>query len=237
MTIRMVQMTESSNLPSNGSSRVIAFFDMDKTLLRASSGTLYLRHMLLTGEIPPARWGSVLLTVGQYVARRIEFPETMIRLYALSRSPADDCGRDSPTSRFDRILVRHIAPAAIERVHWHLAEGHHVTIISAQLEQFVRPVARAIGIGDAYLATRLLGMDGTSRAGSSSVPPFGPGKVKAAASYASSLGVGLQQCYFYSDSHSDLPLLESVGIPIAANPDRSLARIARARGWQVVRFF
>jgi phosphoserine phosphatase len=65
---------------------------------------------------------------------------------------------------------------------------------------------------------------------------YGPGKVEAIAEMAGWEGFDLTRCYAYSDSASDLPMLEAVGHPVAVNPDKALARVAHQRGWPVVEF-
>ena len=65
---------------------------------------------------------------------------------------------------------------------------------------------------------------------------YGPGKVEAIAELATWEHYDLERCYAYSDSASDLPMLEAVGHPVAVNPDAPLARAARQRGWPVVIF-
>ncbi len=62
------------------------------------------------------------------------------------------------------------------------------------------------------------------------------GKATAIRELAEREGFDLTACYAYSDSESDLPMLETVGHPVAVNPDATLARIARERGWDVLRF-
>ena len=71
------------------------------------------------------------------------------------------------------------------------------------------------------------------------VPPvcFGPGKIVWAERFAAEYGVDLSSSYFYTDSISDLPLLERVRYPVAVNPDPRLRRLARKRGWPVERFY
>jgi phosphoserine phosphatase len=65
---------------------------------------------------------------------------------------------------------------------------------------------------------------------------YGAGKVEAMREFAASHGIDLAASYAYSDSLSDLPMLRAVGNPVAVNPDPPLAQIARAEGWQVMRF-
>src|ERR1700755_3661146 len=64
---------------------------------------------------------------------------------------------------------------------------------------------------------------------------FGPHKAEAMREMADQEGWDLADCYAYTDSASDLPMLEAVGHPVVVNPDRILARIARERGWEVMR--
>ncbi len=65
---------------------------------------------------------------------------------------------------------------------------------------------------------------------------YGEGKADAAREIAAREGVDLEQSYFYTDSHEDLPLLEAVGRPRPLNPNRQLAQIAKERMWPVRRF-
>ena len=63
---------------------------------------------------------------------------------------------------------------------------------------------------------------------------FGSGKVTLAERYVAPLGLQLKDCVFYSDSHSDLPMLEAVGFPMVVHPDPRLGRLARQRGWKTL---
>jgi hypothetical protein len=65
---------------------------------------------------------------------------------------------------------------------------------------------------------------------------YGAGKVDAIAKIAADLGYDLERSYAYSDSISDLPMMETVGHPVAVNPDSELDAIAHDRGWPVVIF-
>ena len=65
---------------------------------------------------------------------------------------------------------------------------------------------------------------------------YGPGKVEAMQRFAELHGIDLESSYAYSDSLSDLPMLRAVGSPVAVNPDPPLAEIAKAEGWQIMRF-
>ena len=112
-----------------------------------------------------------------------------------------------------------------------------VAIVSAATQFAVQPVAEAFGLGEAYLATQLEIVDGHFTGRVIEPACYGAGKVLLAGEYARKHGLDLGECYFYSDSHHDLPLLESVGYPVAVNPDARLRRIAAHRGWPVMHFY
>ncbi|MGD8627079.1 MAG: haloacid dehalogenase-like hydrolase, partial [Anaerolineae bacterium] len=84
---------------------------------------------------------------------------------------------------------------------------------------------------------RLISADGRLTGEIEPPPCYGQGKVVWAERFAREHAVDLSASYFYTDSISDLPLLERVGQPVAVNPDPRLRRLARARGWQITRFY
>lgn len=214
-----------------------AFFDMDHTVLRASSGQLYLRYLWQMGYLSPGQWLRVLAAVALYAVGAVSFPELMARLMA-NVSGAEEAQAWRISQAWFQAMLRHyIAPGARERVAWHQARGHHVAIVSAATPYAVQPVARELGLGDAYLATRLEVKDGRFTGRLLQPTCYGQGKVLLAASYATEHGIDLSQSYFYTDSHRDLPLLEAAGHPVAVNPDRKLARIAAERGWPIETFY
>jgi phosphoserine phosphatase len=62
------------------------------------------------------------------------------------------------------------------------------------------------------------------------------GKADAIRQLAAERGIDLAESFAYSDSESDLPMLRTVGHPVAVNPDAELQRVARAEGWRIMRF-
>lgn len=137
---------------------------------------------------------------------------------------------------YDEVLADRIAPGARACVDEHRAQGHHVAIVSAATTYAVKPVAEALGLGNAYISTELEVIDGQLTGAVIQPACYGPGKVLRTRAYAETAGIDLQASYFYSDGHSDLPLLEAVGHPVAVNPDRKLRKVAIARGWPIRTF-
>jgi HAD superfamily hydrolase (TIGR01490 family) len=112
--------------------------------------------------------------------------------------------------------------------------GRDVVVVSASGEEIVAPIAKALGATHA-MATRMVVEDG-KYTGEVAYYCFGEGKVEAIHELAAREGYALEHCYAYSDSITDLPMLEAVGHPTVVNPDRGLRKEAAARGWPVLTF-
>ena len=112
--------------------------------------------------------------------------------------------------------------------------GRDVVVVSASGEEIVGPIAKAVGATHA-MATRMVDEDG-KYTGEVAYYCYGEGKVEAIRELAAREGYALEHCYAYSDSITDLPMLEAVGHPTVLNPDRGLRKEATARGWPVLTF-
>nr|WP_234811725.1 HAD-IB family hydrolase [Mycolicibacterium canariasense] len=112
--------------------------------------------------------------------------------------------------------------------------GRDVVVVSASGEEIVAPIARALGATHA-MATRMVVEDG-KYTGEVAFYCYGEGKVEAIRELAVREGYALEHCYAYSDSITDLPMLEAVGHPSVVNPDRALRKEAGARDWPVLTF-
>jgi HAD superfamily hydrolase (TIGR01490 family) len=124
---------------------------------------------------------------------------------------------------------------ALDRIAEHKAKGDLVYIVSASPEEIVAPLGERLGV-DGVIAT-VSKVDANGRyTGEMEFYAYGPYKAEAMASIAHRYGFSLEDAYAYSDSYTDLPMLEAVGHPIAVNPDRVLAKIAKERNWPVESF-
>ena len=89
---------------------------------------------------------------------------------------------------------------------------------------------------DGALGARSEVVDGHYTGRSAGPFTYREGKAQAVRELAAAQGIDLAESYAYSDSESDLPMLRAVGHPVVVNPDAELARVARAEGWEVMRF-
>jgi HAD superfamily hydrolase (TIGR01490 family) len=123
---------------------------------------------------------------------------------------------------------------AADLIAGHKLCGRDVVVVSASGQELVAPIARALGATHA-MATRMVVEDG-KYTGEIAFYCYGEGKVQAIRELAAREGYALEHCYAYSDSITDLPMLEAVGHPSVVNPDRALRKEAIARGWAVLTF-
>lgn len=214
-----------------------AFFDMDNTLLSAASGRLYLKWLRQTGQLPLHRWAYISGQVGLYIIGATDFPKLISRLMVYAGGTGEADAWRMSEAWYDGMLRHYVADGGRERIGWHRDQGHHVAIVSASTPYAVKPVAAALDLGEAYIATELEVSDGLFTGRLVEPACYGAGKVTRTLVYAAQHGIDLAKSYFYSDSASDLPLLEAVGHPVAVNPNRKLAKIAAERGWPVMRFY
>jgi HAD superfamily hydrolase (TIGR01490 family) len=119
-------------------------------------------------------------------------------------------------------------------VQQHRERGERVYIVSATLQEIVEHIADDLGFDGAIGSTCEI-VDGVYT-GRSLRAAHGDGKAAALQQLAETEGIDLAASTAYSDSYSDVPFLEAVGHPVAANPDRKLRHIAVERGWPVVDF-
>lgn len=216
---------------------IAAFFDLDNTILSTSSGRLWIRYLRQTRRLSRRQEAAIWGWIGLYALGLLDFPHLMVRVMA-GATGQDEAETWSLCRRwFDELVLGYIAEGARTAIERHRAEGHHVAIVTASTPYAAGPVAAHLGLGDAYLATRLEVRAGRFTGKLIEPACHGVGKVYWVDRYAAERGIDLTSSFFYTDSINDLPLLEHVGHPVAVNPDRKLTRLARQRGWPTVRFY
>ena len=135
---------------------------------------------------------------------------------------------------FERVLKKRIYKDMLELMRRSRDEGYAQVLITGSIEQVIQPLAEFLGV-DNWYANRLEIVDGiaTGRL----VPPVlaGPEKAAFVRRYASERNLDLNLCRAYADSASDIPMLSTVGRPVAVNPDSGLKTTAAAHHWQIIR--
>jgi len=217
--------------------KIAAFFDLDRTVLTQSSSMLWARYLWREGRMGWRQAFRFAWWTLQYKLAVMDM-DAAVRKMACDMKGQSEAGLVAECNRwFEEMVAPCIAPRARERIDKHLAQGHTVALLTASSPYAAGPVARSLGLGDNIICTRLEVNDGlfTGRC----VEPicYGPGKVYWAQVFATERGLELEDGYFYSDSYTDLAMLEAVAHPVAVNPDPRLGRLARKRGWPIEWFY
>jgi HAD superfamily hydrolase (TIGR01490 family) len=211
-----------------------AFFDLDKTIISRSSSLALSRPMYRAG----------LVTRGQLV--RGAYAQLVYALVGADERKMERLkdGMLQLTKGWDRaeverlvreVLIEVIDPyvyqEALDLMALHRAEGRSIFIVSSSPEEVVRPLASHFGVSG-VVATRARIEEG-KYTGELEFYSYGASKAEEIRTLAERIGLDLDGSYAYSDSITDLPMLEAVGHPVAVNPDRDLRREAEARGWDI----
>ena len=213
----------------------VAFFDMDKTLLDASSGILFVKYLWKNRAVSLGEMIRVFITSAEYTLNRMDFPRAMARMSSAIRGGNAASLKALCDRWFEDELKAHIAVRAVARARAHQQQGESVVLLSASTQFAVRPVAEHLGLE--YGSTELAIEDGALTGGLVGEACYGEGKLIWGRRIAERHGCALDDCAFYTDSASDLPLIEAVGRPVAVNPDAKLKALARKNGWPIETFY
>jgi HAD superfamily hydrolase (TIGR01490 family) len=214
-----------------------AFFDLDRTLIRRSSvlalaGSFRQRGLISRLDLAKSAFWQVLFVLRGASAERVRrASEDGMKI--LSGFTVEDM-QALVGDAMEPVLRPRVYDEPLHLVRRHREQGERVYIVSATLQEIVQHIADDLGFDGAIGSTCEIA-DGVYT-GRSLRAAHGEGKAEAIRELAALEGLDLAACTAYSDSHTDVPFLEAVGHPVAANPDRKLRRIARRRGWPVVRF-
>ncbi|MBL77428.1 MAG: HAD-IB family hydrolase [Acidimicrobiaceae bacterium] len=216
--------------------RHLAAFDLENTLIASNVVASYswlasrrldsrdrLRFVLKTVAEAPR-----LLALDR--KDRSDFLRYFYRRY--DGAPVDQIAEDA-LEHVSELLLAKSFPAAIRRVREHRALGHRTVLITGALDFVIEPLRPLF---DDVVCARLGTADGAYDGQLTAVPPTGEARYQALVDLADEYGHDLRESIAYADSASDLPMLETVGFPVAVNPETRLAAIARKRGWLVEDF-
>ncbi|MDX1657626.1 MAG: HAD family hydrolase [Nitriliruptorales bacterium] len=217
--------------------RAAAFFDLDRTLISGASAF----HFGL------AAWRNDMLDAGELV--RDATNALIFRLFGAT-DERSEAVRDRILSAVEGQeqkklidlneeiipnLLESVRPESRGLIEMHHEAGRHCYIVSASPIELVDPLASALGM-EGGIGTESEVVDGCYTGRLAGPFVYGEGKREAIEKVAAEKGYDLRLCYAYSDSASDLPMLEMVGHPVAVNPDGPLESLAHQRGWPIVIF-
>jgi HAD superfamily hydrolase (TIGR01490 family) len=217
--------------------RTAAFFDLDKTIIAKSSTLAFSKPFFDQGllnrrAVLKSSYAQFIFLLSGADHDQME----RIRAHMANMCTGWDVAqvKSIVNETLHDIVTPLVFAEAADLIAAHKLFGRDVVVVSASGEEIVAPIARALGATHA-MATRMVVEDG-KYTGDVEFYCYGEGKVEAIRELAAREGYPLEHCYAYSDSITDLPMLDAVGHPSVVNPDRALRKEAAERGWPVLSF-
>jgi HAD superfamily hydrolase (TIGR01490 family) len=217
--------------------RTAAFFDLDKTIIAKSSALAFSKPFFNQGLL--TRRAVLKNSYAQFLyllsgADHDQMHRIRIHLTNMCAGWDVEQVKSIVNETLHDIVTPLVFAEAADLIAAHKLCGRDVVVVSASGEEIVAPIARALGATHA-MASRMV-VEGGKYTGEVAFYCYGEGKVQAIRELAARERYPLEHCYAYSDSITDLPMLEAVGHPSVVNPDRGLRKEANERGWPVLAF-
>jgi HAD superfamily hydrolase (TIGR01490 family) len=214
---------------------ICAFFDLDKTIIAKSSvlafgKPFYKEGLLSRRTIVKGIYAQVVyMLVGADEEKMEKLKDAMATMTrGWNRDHIAEIVRETLTDVIEPIIYAE----ALDLIDEHRAAGHEIVIVSSSPVEVVDPLSEFLGADEAIGTRAAVDADG-NYTGELEFYSYGDNKATAIRELAARDHVDLDASYAYSDSITDLPMLEVVGHPVVVNPDRDLARVAREREWEV----
>lgn len=220
-----------------GDGRIAAFFDLDKTIIASSSTMAFSRPFYQGGLINRraalrSAYARLMFLQPGTDAEQVE--RMRAHLTSLCQGWEVAQVRSIVEETLHDIVDPLVYAEAADLIREHREQGHDVVVVSASGEEMVAPIAAMVGATHSA-ATRMAVTDGRYT-GEIDFYCYGEGKAAAMRELAAANGYDLAECFAYTDSITDLPMLEAVGHPAAVNPTRALRRVATQHAWPVLSF-
>jgi HAD superfamily hydrolase (TIGR01490 family) len=223
--------------PGGVAGRPAAFFDLDKTVIAKSSALAFSRPFYAGGlinrrSVLRSSYAQFVYLLGgadhDQMEKMREFLSRMVTGWPV------DTVREIVADTLHNVVEPLVYDEAVSLIEDHHLAGRDVIIVSASGTEMVEPIGELLGV-DAVIATRMAVADGRNTGGIDFYA-YAENKATAMQQLAEDRGYDLARSFAYSDSVTDVHMLEAVGHPHAVNPDKELRRIAREREWPILVF-
>ena len=214
------------------SNRPAAFFDLDRTLIPFNTARIWFARERAAGRLSLAHTMEAAIWFGLYGLGLMDAERAFGRAAAAMAGQSEEEMAQRTRCYFDEELAGRFAPGGLAALDRHRQQGEALVLLTSSSPYLSRCVADQLGL-DSWLCTSFKVEEGIFT-GELDLPLcYGDGKVVLAERWAAEAGVDLDASWFYTDSITDLPMLDRVGHPVVIQPDGRLLRMARKRGWPV----
>ena len=226
-----------SRARSASGGRSAAFFDLDKTIIAKSSSLAFSKPFQAGGLI--TRRAMLRSAYAQFVylvggADHDQMEKIRAFMSQLVEGWDVETVKEIVAETLHHVVDPIVYDEAVSLMEEHREAGRDVVVVSASGTEVVEPIGEMLGADD-VIASRLEIVDG-KYTGEIDYYAYAEEKARAIAEMAAERGYDLEDCFAYSDSITDAPMLDVVGHPHAVNPDKELRRLAAAKGWPVLQF-
>jgi len=217
--------------------RSAAFFDLDKTIIAKSSSMAFTKPfhaggLITRGAMLRSAYAQFVYLVGG--ADHDQMEKIRAFMSQLVEGWDVETVKEIVAETLHHVVDPIVYDEAVSLMEEHRAVGRDVVIVSTSGTEVVEPIGELLGADD-VIASRLAIVDGRYT-GEIDYYAYAEEKAAAIEALAAERGYDLEQCFAYSDSITDAPMLEVVGHPHAVNPDKDLRRLAAAKGWPILQF-
>ena len=215
-----------------------AFFDLDKTIIARSSTLAFASQFNRAGLLNKRALVKAAVAQSYYRmfgADHDQLERIREEMGEVTRGWDQEQIRELITETVEEVVSPLVYAEALFLIDDHQRHGRPVVIISSSPVEVVEPLGEYLGVDDVIGTVSEIDADGRYT-GSLEFYAYGEGKAEAIRRMAAERHFDLADCYAYSDSATDLPMLELVGNPVAVNPDKELKEIAVEREWPILDF-
>jgi putative phosphoserine phosphatase/1-acylglycerol-3-phosphate O-acyltransferase len=210
----------------------IAFFDLDRTIIKAVSGT----------ELAKRAWKKGLMRVPDLVhalylsiAYKLDIKDPVVIVNKMTewvKGLHADTLEELCLEVYNDVLLPSLHPEAGPEIKMHKEKGAKVVILSSSLAPICNRIAKFLDIDD-VICSELESKDGILTGNPSGKLCYGNEKLIRLREYCEINNSTPESSWYYADAFTDLPALNIVGTPVCINPERKLGRIARKKGWKI----
>jgi len=211
----------------------VAFFDLDLTLLTVNSGKLWIQRERRQGRLDILQMLQAGMMLMAYRLGVIDMEAAMRKALVLYRGMPEKQLDQETSQWFQQEVAHRVAPGAWTALQRHRQAGHRLVLLTSTSPYLSAAACRHMDLHHWICSTYEV-REGVFTGEPISPICYGRGKVVLAERYAAKAGVDLGRSFFYSDSFTDVPMLERVGRPRVVNPDLRLRFYARRRRWPVL---
>jgi len=220
---------------AENSEKRAAFFDVDYTIISKSSMMLYANYMRKTGEYTGWDIMKGFYYLARYKLNLLDMEKIMEKASERYKGMPESHMIEVCNRWFEEEVQHYIYPEAVELIEDHRKSGDLLCLLTAVTIYLCAPMCRHLKL-DKYYCNRLKVENGIFTGEMLKPLCYGRHKLEHARGFEAETGISLKDCFYYSDSITDLEAMKGFGHPVAVNPDPLLRREARKLGWRIIDF-